>query len=171
MQLDAHYCRVCQRASATCTCCRRHRRFEIAREKRREDVDDEDHQGDARGDGARGGIGVVASCGDDDGCTCSPRVQDARAAGTRLPKRRAHSLRESLSRRALKRFGAVCPGMCVCMCVQLPVLAVLCFGVYSIASIVYSLIVFRDVPEELQVLQRDIALARKELAKKGFKSS
>ena len=64
----------------------------------------------------------------------------------------------------------------VCLCVesdvymrvQLPVFAVLGFGVYSVVSIVYSIVIFRDVPEELEVLQKDIAVARKELKRKGF---
>ena len=46
--------------------------------------------------------------------------------------------------------------------------AVIGFGVYSAVSIIYSIIVFRDVPEELEVLQEDIARARTELKRKGF---
>ena len=46
--------------------------------------------------------------------------------------------------------------------------AVIGFGVYSAVSIIYSIVVFRDVPEELEVLQKDIVLARAELKRRGF---
>ena len=52
---------------------------------------------------------------------------------------------------------------------QMPLWALVAFGLYSLCSIAYSLVVFRDVPEEFAVLRKDIADAREELTAKGFK--
>lgn len=54
---------------------------------------------------------------------------------------------------------------------QMPLWALVAFGLYSLCSIAYSLVVFRDVPEEFAVLRKDIADAREELTAKGFKFS
>lgn len=46
-------------------------------------------------------------------------------------------------------------------------LALLCFGLYALLTLLLGVAAFRDVPEANRSLQRDIAEARKDLVKRG----
>ena len=50
---------------------------------------------------------------------------------------------------------------------QLPVIALLCVGLYALLALLLGVATFRDVPEANAGLQRDIAEARKDLARRG----
>lgn len=50
---------------------------------------------------------------------------------------------------------------------QLPVIALLCFGLYALLSLLLGVATFRDVPEANAGLQKDIAEARRDLARRG----
>jgi hypothetical protein len=51
---------------------------------------------------------------------------------------------------------------------QSPVLAVLAFGAFLLASLIYGVATFKTVPEEAESLQLDIARAKRELARRGI---
>eukprot|EP01068_Selenidium_serpulae_P008574 Selendium_serpulae@DN5018_c0_g2_i2.p3 len=51
----------------------------------------------------------------------------------------------------------------------LPLVAVLLFGVYSAALIAIKVAQFQDVPHEIELLNKDIAMAEAELLKRGFR--
>ena len=50
---------------------------------------------------------------------------------------------------------------------QLPVIALLCVGLYALLALLLGVATFRDVPEANAGLQRDIAEARMDLARRG----
>ena len=50
---------------------------------------------------------------------------------------------------------------------QLPLIALLCFGLYALSTLLLGVATFRDVPEANASLQKDIAEARGDLARRG----
>ena len=53
---------------------------------------------------------------------------------------------------------------------QSPLLALVAFGVYLLLWLAVGVVTFRTVPEEAEALRRDIARARRGLAKLGVKA-
>lgn len=51
----------------------------------------------------------------------------------------------------------------------LPLWCIVAFGAYSLSSIGWNLITFRDCPEAFIALEKDIQESRQRLTKKGFK--
>lgn len=52
---------------------------------------------------------------------------------------------------------------------QSPLLALLAWGAYLALALVVGVITFRTVPEEAELLQKDIARAKADLARRGIK--
>ena len=50
---------------------------------------------------------------------------------------------------------------------KLPALALLCFGLYALLTLLLGIATFRDVPQASARLQKDIAEARRDLARRG----
>ncbi|EFN55694.1 hypothetical protein CHLNCDRAFT_133963 [Chlorella variabilis] len=50
-----------------------------------------------------------------------------------------------------------------------PLLALVVFGAYLATALLYGVATFRTVPEEAELLQKDIARARADLARRGIK--
>ncbi|GFT34697.1 dolichol-phosphate mannosyltransferase subunit 3 [Nephila pilipes] len=51
----------------------------------------------------------------------------------------------------------------------LPVYGVIGFGLYSLVIVLYRVFTFNDCPEAAKELKMEIEMAKKDLAKKGFK--
>jgi hypothetical protein len=55
------------------------------------------------------------------------------------------------------------------LCVQAPFLALVAFGLYSLARILYNLAIFPVCPEALTEMRKEMKEAEADLKKKGFK--
>jgi len=49
-----------------------------------------------------------------------------------------------------------------------PVILLLAFGLYALVLLIHGVVVFRTVPEEAELLQRDIVRAKRALSAKGL---